>query len=734
MAALKTVARRTFLIGSSAVAGGVAFGVYSYKKPLSNPVKIGLQDGEAALTPFVKVDQDGVTLITPRADSGQGAYSVQAYLLAEELDVDPKTVRQSPGRPSKAYYNGAVLDEAAPGMGHIIGKMLGLQITGGSSTVPDMYDRLRHAGAVARETLKLAAAKTYSVDVSTLSTADGHVLLASGERIPYAALAAKAAEINPVKVKTLRPASSWRYLGKEVLRTDMVEKSTGRQMYGIDLEFENMVHATVRANPGMGGAVRSYDASKAQTMRGVLKIMPIAHGVAVIADNTWRAFQAANALNIDWGPAPYPENSEEIWAELDAHIDPEFQNIQRRKTGAFDSGDALEALPLTAEYRTPFLAHAPMEPMNAVVIVSDGRCDIWTGTQIPRFIQTHAATLTGLDAEQVHVHVQAMGGSFGRRLELTYVKQAVEIAQSMPGTPVKLTWSREEDMTHDYPRPATLAKARGRVADGKVVSFDLDIVGASLSASSMGRLASPPPGPDPTLTTGADDQPYAIPNYRVTGYRAPENVPISSWRSVGASQNGFYHESFLDELIFATGADPLEERLRLCTDPIARKVLEKAREVTRWQGTDLGPNRGRGIAMTKSFGVSVVEVVDVTQTERGLKIDAVHIITDVGTILDPNNLESQLSGGAIFGLGHAMNCELTYENYAPQQTNYHDYEAMRFHQAPKVYVTILENSPHILGAGEPAVPPAAPALANAIFAATGQRIRALPFSNSIDFV
>lgn len=727
------IARRTFLIGSAVIVGGVAFGYYKYKTPYPNPLEDDLGEGEAAITPFVKIDQDGVTLITPRADKGQGAYSIQTYLLAEELDVDPLTVRTSVGVPSPAYYNGAVLDESAPGLGDILGKLMGLQITGGSSTVPDMYDRLREAGAVARETLKKAAATLHDVKIADLRTKDGHVVLPGGEKVSYAALAQVAARVKPVNDVVLRDPAAWRYLGKPMRRTDIVAKSTGTQVYGIDLRFDDMLYASVRANPGMGGEVDAFDASTAEAMRGVKKIVPIQHGVAVVADNTWRAIQAVNAIDVSWGPAPYPATSEEIWSLLEGHFDRGSKNLRRR-----DDGDVEQAVSegeaVTAEYRTPFLAHAPLEPMNAVVKFSNGRCDIWTGTQIPRFIENHVAELTGLDKRNIHLHVQAMGGSFGRRLEDTHVLQAVEIAMAMPGAPIKMTWSREEDMAHDYPRPATIARARGRIVDGKVDAFDMDIVGASLMASQMGRAASAPPGPDPTLTTGADDQPYAIAHYRVTGYKAPENVPISSWRSVGASQNGFYHETFLDELIAAAGADPLEERLRLCSDPVARAVLEAVGEMAGWSGPRPQAGRGRGVALVKSFGVNVAQIVDVADTDQGIRIEKVWLAADVGRALDPVNLEVQLSGGAIWGLGHAMNCELTYENHKPVQTNFYDYEAMRLHQTPDFQVKVLEKSDRIHGAGEPGVPPAAPALGNAIYAATGKRIRRLPFNRDILFV
>jgi isoquinoline 1-oxidoreductase subunit beta len=745
MSRLGTITRRSFLVGSAAIVGGVAFGTYLYKRELDNPLLDGLAPGAAAITPYVKVDASGVTLITPRADVGQGAYSIQAHMIAEELDVDLAEVTITPGPPSPVYYNGVVSAEGMPiaatsetflartgrGAADVAGKLLGLQLTGGSSTVPDMYDRLRTAGAVARETLIAAAMAQTGLPRDQLKTEAGAVVLPDGARLAYQDLAAAAAEIDPVTDVTLRDPSDWKHLGKPQMRTDVLAKSTGTQTYGIDMVMEGMVYATTRTNPAQGGAIKGFDAGRAEKMRGVKAVLPITGGVAVVADNTWRALQAVQAVDCDWGPSPYIGDTAAQFEAVAAAFTEDAQDSQFR-----DDGDVTATLAegevLSAEYRIPYLAHAPLEPMSVLVKFTKTRVDIWTATQIPRFMQANVARLTGVDAENVHIHVLMAGGSFGRRLEDDYVMRAVEVAQQMPGAPVKMVWSREEDFTHDFPRPLAMARAQGKVAEGKLAAFDLAIAAPSVMESQLKRVHQPVFGPDVAIVAGAWDQPFAIPDYRVTGHRVPAMVPVSSWRSVGASGNAFLHESFMDEMCHAAGADPLEERLRLSTHDPSRKVLEAVGEMSDW-GADLGPGRGRGLAFCLSFGVPVAEVVEVSQTDAGLRIDKVFVAAEVGRVLDPVNFEAQLSGGVIWGLGHAMNCEITYKDGVPQQDNYHLYSGLRLYQTPKIEVRGLENGGKLRGVGEPGVPPAAPALANAIFSATGQRIRDLPLSNSVDF-
>ena len=746
MGRVRTIARRTFLVGSAAIAGGVAFGTYVVVRPHDNPMLADAAEGEAVITPWVKIDSRSVTLITPHVDLGQGAYSMQAALIAEELDIEFGQFDVSPGVPSAAYYNTAAGSELAPFMSTdrswqaetmrtILGavvKTLGVQGTGGSSTVPDSFEKLRLAGAVARETLKAAAAQQTGVPVDRLKTASGAVQLPDGSELKYTALAATAATIEPVRNVTLRDPSQWRMVGKPMQRLDIVAKSTGTQKYGIDLRMDGMVHAAVRTNPRQGGEMNGYDAAAAERKRGVKQIIPIKGGVAVIADNTWRAIEAANAIEFDWGPAPYPAEMDGHWDAVSSSFVPERLDAEWRNDGDVDTalgeGDVLEA-----EYRAPYVAHAPLEPLSALVKVNDDSVDIWVSHQLPRFVQQKVAEVTGHETDQVHLHNQYGGGSFGHRLEFEQITQAAEIAAKMKGIPVKLTYSREEDFAHDFPRQIAMCRTRGVAKDGKVHAFDLAIASVSSTASQSDRLGQPVPGADKQLAAGAWNLPYALPNFRVKAYKVPELAPTSSWRSVGASTAGFFADCSLDELIHAAGGDPLEERLRLMNDDVSRKVLEAVGEMSGW-GTGPGPNKGRGVAFVTSFGVPCAEVVEVTMTEDGIRIDKVWVAADVGKVVDPVSFENQVKGGVIWGLGHAMNSEITYSDGMAEQSNYHDHEAMRLYQCPEIEVRGLENADRIRGIGEPPVPPAPPALANAIFAATGKRIREMPFNKHIDFV
>jgi len=666
-------------------------------------------------------------------------------MVAEELDVDFEDIKIEHGPASSAYFNEAALADGLPFPATdrgwmaetarkataIPAKFLGMQVTGGSSTTPDGYEKMRKAGAAARLALIEAAAQKTGIDRAELKTENGSVVTPDGTTLSYERLAEIAAQLDPPSDPPLKPQSEWRYLGKSMPRVDVLAKSTGTAEYSIDVRLPGMLYATVKMNPRLGGAMSGFDDSAAKEMRGYVKTIDMGNGIAVVADNTWRAFQAAQAIECTWADAPYPPSTDAI-----------FETVSEAFSGGEDSrltdlGDVDATLNnatlVEAEYRVPILAHATMEPLNAVAWLRDGKLDIWAGNQFPTKAKADGAQIAGIDPENVSVHTTYMGGGFGRRVELDFVEYAVRIAKETEGKPVKVTWSREEDMCHDFYRPPAIARFRGATEGGLPTAYDGKIASPSVLAAMMGRIGLPAGGPDKLIVDGAFGQPYAIPNYRITGYRAPETLPISSWRSVGASYNGFFHESFLDELAHSAKADPLEMRLKLVNDDVSRKVLEAVAELSDW-GAPLESGKGRGVAFTHSFNVPVAEVIEVSATEDGIKVDKAWIAADVGIALDPRIIESQLSSGLIFGLTAAIMGEITLENGEVQQTNFHDYDGLRINQTPEIAVKILENGDLIRGIGEPGTPPAPAALANAVFAATGKRIRELPMNKHIDFI
>lgn len=738
--------RRNFLIASVAIVGGVAFGIHRAVQPGPNPLAKGLPAGAATFNPWVKIADGKITLITPHADVGQGVAGVQALLIAEEMDLDVGQFEIDFGPPAKVYANTALAEEIVPfpmldhstmaeaarSAALTFIKAMGLQMTGGSSTVPDSYTKLRIAGAVARETLKAAAAKRTGIAVSSLKTASGAVVLPDGKRIPYTELSVDAAAITPVQDVKLRDSKEWRLLGRKTQRIDVVAKSTGAMKFGIDQRVDGMLYASVRLNPYKGGPLVSYNAAKAEKMAGVKKIVKITNGLGVIATNTWYAIKAAEAIECVWGPGSYPPEQAEHWKAMEASFSPKALDKEWVNTGdveaAIKSGTLVEA-----EYRAPYLAHQPMEPLNALVHVRNDSADIWVGHQIPGAVQEMVSKITGLTLAQVTMHNLYSGGSFGHRLEFENVRAAAEIANQMRGTPIKTTFSREEDFRQDFPRQLGMARNRGAVKDGKIIAADLKVVNTPPSRSQFKRMGMSLPGPDTQVAAGLWNVPYTIPNLRATAYTIDTLSPVSSWRSVGASTGGFFTESFMDEMIHAAGLDPMKARIEMCAIDYYRKVLEAVADMCKWEGP-LGNGKGRGVAFVESFGVPCAEVIEVTASPKGVRIDKVWMAADVGPVLDPVNFENQAQGGIVWALGHAVNCELTYEKGAVKQTNFDSHEGMRISQCPVIEVKALANGPTIRGIGEPPVPPAAAALANAIFAATGKRIREMPFNKSVKFV
>lgn len=751
MGDIASLSRRAFIVGSAAVAGGVAFGSYGIAgqaaaTAASNPLAAGLGPNSMTFNPWVEISPEKITLIAQHADIGQGVGSVLPIMIAEEMDLDPGQFEIRFAGPSPAYFNTAFADEFAPFLAADNSpaaeaaraaaletlRKSGLQQTGGSSAIPDTYEKLRIAGAVARETLKAAASKRSGVRVADIRTQSGHVILPNGTRIPYVELSADAAGIPPVLDVTLRDPSKWRLLGKPMMRLDVRPKVMGELKFGIDLRMDGMMFASVKLNPNKGQPMKSYDASKARSMPGVKKILEIKNGVAVIATNSWYAMKAVEAIDCEWAPSTYPADQADHWKVLEGSFKPQFLGKEWRKIGDVDAGLKGGSL-VEAEYRAPYVAHQPLEPLNAVGIVTDAGMEIWVGHQSPQFVQHIAANAIGLKPEQVTFHNQWSGGSFGHRLEYENVRVLAEVANQMRGTPIKLVFSREEDFLQDIPRQISIARYKGSVDEGKIIAADLKVASTAPLKGLLERSGIPSKEPDAQLAAGLWNVYYAIPNFRAITYEAQGLSPCTTWRSVGASTGGFFTESFIDELIHAAGLDPLRGRIEMCTVPTYRKVLEAVAEMSDWKGP-LGNGRGRGVAFVEAFGTPTAEVVEVTATDKGIRIDKVWVAADVGKVVDPVNFENQVQGGVVWGLGHAINCELTYAKGAVQQTNYNHHEAMRIYQCPVIEVRGLENDRKVRGIGEPPVPPAAPALANAIFAATGKRIREMPFNKFIDFV
>ena len=739
------IARRSLLVGSLAVAGGVAFGVWRLNRPVENPLQA---PGGATLNPFLIIDGGGVTLVVGRAEMGQGAQTTLAALLAEELDLQWEAVRVIHGPASAAYHNAAlaemglpVADYARSGMQHRVADamgslshVLGLQITAGSTSIRDGYDRLRRAGASAREALKAAAAERMGVPVETLRTEGGAVVGRDGRRLDYPALAEAAAAIPAPQVEPRLPAD-WRLLGRSLPRPDMVAKATGTATFGIDIRLPGMKFATVRMNPRLGGTMNAFDPARAMDMPGVERVIDLGTGIAVVARNTWAAIRAAESVVIDWGPAPYPETTEAIFARIAEAFE------GRRNSRLRNDGDVTRALSgaaevIEAEYRLPFLAHATPEPMTATARFTGEALELWTPNQAPLVQARRAAEAVGLNSAQVTVHTPFLGGGFGRRLEADYSVLAARVAREMPGTPVQVTWSREEDMTHDFYRPGVIARLRGAVVDGRASAFEARIAAPSVRRQAVRRMTGlPAPGPDKGIVEGAFDQPYAIPNYRVEGYLADLDVPLGSWRSVGHSHNGFIHECFIDELAHAAGRDPLEFLLDLIRpeSEIAANVLDQVGRMSDWHG-ERAAGTGRGVAFVWSYGTPVAQVIEVADEDGRIRIARAWIACDLGRALDPGIVQAQMESGLIFGLSAAVTGEITFANGEVQERNLPDYDALRMPAAPRIETRILQVQERLGGAGEPGTPPAAPALANAVFDLTGRRIRELPLGRQIDFV
>jgi isoquinoline 1-oxidoreductase beta subunit len=699
--------RRWLLKAGAAAGGGLLVG---FSAPAPGPAAAEEANSEFAPNAFLRIGRDGKIVMTiPQVEMGQGTYTSLAAIIAEELDADFSQVSVEAAPPNdKLFANPA----------------FGLQATGGSTSIRAFWMPMRQAGAAARALLVQAAAKMWNVDASACRAANSIVFHdASGRSSPYADLVEAASQGAAPKEPQLKSPRDFKLVGRPLKRLDTPDKVNGNALYGIDAMPPGVRIATLMACPVFGGKVVRIDDAKARAIPGVRQIVALDDLVAVVGDHMWAAKQGLEALEIVWDEGPNAKvTTSDVLNSLTAAVD--RQGAVGKSIGdvakALGGGDRLEAT-----YHVPFLAHAPMEPMNCTVHVQPESCEIWVGNQVISRTQAVAAKVTGLPLEKVVVHNHLIGGGFGRRLEVDGVEKAVRIAQKVDG-PVKVVWTREEDIQQALYRPFYLDRFAASLVDGRITAWSHKIAGSSVMARWL-----PPAfvnGLDIDAIDGAIDFPYDAANVHVEYVREePPAAPTCFWRSVGPGHNIFVVESFVDELAHKAGQDPVAfRRAQLEKAPRLRACLDLAVEKSGWGGA-LPSRAGRGVAVQSVFGSHVAAIAEVEVAPSGeVKVKRIVCAVDCGTVINPDTVAAQLEGGLIFGLTAALYGEITIAKGRVEQSNFHDYRMMRIDEAPKIEVHIVPSGEAPGGIGEPGTSIAAPALANAIFAATGVRLRSLP--------
>jgi len=704
------VSRREFLKAGAAAGAGltIAFALPSCApgpdKVVTPPIK---------LNAWVRVSSDGaVTLVVDRSEMGQGVYTALPMLLAEELDVPWSAVRVEQSGAGKEYYQ-----SVAPA-----------QFTGGSLSVASAWKPLREAGAKARAMLVSAAAAAWTVDAAECRTENGVVIHPSTRRrLKYGELVDRAAALPVPEQVTLKDPKDFKIIGTSVQRLDTPDKVRGKATFGIDVQVPGMLVAVVARSPVFGGKAKSWDEAAAKQVPGVEQVVPVSSGIAVLADGYWAAHQGREALKVVWDEGKAASFSSEVMRrDMAAAVQRKGHVAKTAGTGALARGGTQ----VSAVYEAPYLAHACMEPMNATASVEAGQCTVWVGTQyqcgpmLGGGVQEVAARIVGLDPAKVTVHTTFLGGGFGRRFMHDFVVEAVE-ASKAAGVPVKVIWSREDDIQHDFYRPPTYARfAASLGADGTPSALTARVVCPSIMASSFG---APQSQFDDSATEGIHNLPYNIPNLLVDCIQPNWAVPLGFLRSVGSSQNGFLVESFMDELALAAGKDPVEYRRALLANrPRHLGVLELAAKQAGW-GMPLPDGRARGIAVVESFNSYVAEVAEVSlNPDRTVRVHRVVAAVDCGAVVNPDIVRSQVESAIVYGLSAALHGEITIDRGRVMQSNFHDYPLLRMREMPLVEVHIVPSTEKPTGIGEPGTPPIAPAVGNALYALTKQRVRRLP--------
>jgi isoquinoline 1-oxidoreductase subunit beta len=690
----KGLDRRSFLRKTAAGAGGLLVGFY-----LPSRSRLKADTGESKLNAFVHVGPDDhVTLFIHKAEMGQGTVTSLSMLLAEELECDWKKIRTE-----------------FPGVSREYGAFQGVV---GSASIRSSWTQLRQAGATAREMLIAAAAQRWGVDKSTCRAENNSVInTSSNAKLSFGALAEDAAKIAPPATVTLKDPKDFRLIGKPTKRLDTPSKVDGTATFGIDVRRPGMQYAVIARCPVFGGKVASFDASKTKLVPGVKNVVQISNGVAVLADNTWNAMEGRRALTIQWDEGPTAAMNSGRLSQIFA------DKIQQPGSIAKQAGDAVTAMAsaskkIDATYEVPFLAHAPMEPLNCTADVRADSCEVWASTQMQSPARDAAAKITRLNPEKVQVHTEFMGGGFGRRGQVDFISEAVEVSKAA-GIPVKVTWSREDDLQQDQYRPASACRFSGALdAEGWPVALT-----ARIACPPFGGLQN---GVARTGVEGVATMPYALANFLCDYHAIDAGIPVNYWRSVGYSQNTFFIESFLDELAAAGGKDPVELRLRmLASVPRLRAALELAADKAGW-GKSLPAGRARGVSVVNNVASFTAQVAEVSINAGKIRVNRVICAVDCGQVVNPAGVEQQIQSAIVFGLTAALKGGITIDRGRVQQENFHQYEVLRIDEMPVIEVHMVRSSAAPGGIGEAGTPGIAPAVANAIFAATGKRIRRLP--------
>ena len=713
MSRTMTISRRALLKGSLAAGAGLAIG-FRMPWPGSDTAE-GQGTGIFAPNQWLQIDRDGVVTITNSVpEMGQGSLTTMPMIVADELDADwgKIKVQQAPANP-KLYAN----------------PVTGSQSYGGSRGVRDHLQMWRKAGAAAREMLMQAAAQEWGVKIEQVDTEPGAVVeKGTGRRLLYGQLVDKAAQLPVPQDPKLKTSDKFRYIGRGQPRRDTREKVNGSAVYGIDVQVPNMLVGSIERCPVFGGKVQSFDATAAKAVPGVKHVVQVSNGVAVVADSFWNALQGRKALKVTWSEGSLAQlSSAQITREYEALAKQPGQVA--RKDGDADTALAGGGKRLDAVYQVPFLEHACMEPMNTTAHVTPDACEIWSPTQNPGGTQATGARITGLPVEKVTVHTTFLGGGFGRRGEQDFIIDAVETSKAV-GAPVKIMWTREDDIQHGFYRPATYNVFRAALdSQGMPAAWTARIVGPGILIQKGRAQAGTVDG---AAVEGVRNFPYDIPNVQIEWTNKDFGVPIGFWRSVGPSQNAYIIESFIDEVAHAAGKDPYEYRRALLgKSPRHKAVLELAAGKANW-GAPPPAGRARGIAVAFSYGSYVAHVAEVSVTPDGkVRVHKLTSAIDCGLAVNPDQVKAQMEGGAVYALTAAYYGQITIDHGRVQQSNFHDYPMLRIAEAPVVEVHIVDSAEAPGGLGEPGVPTVAPAVCNAIFALTGKRIRALPIGKVV---